>query len=243
MSFNYVVSMVRGKFMKNYKNYIHYVVVLLFIPLIIYAGVNVFSDRSYLFIATAITILAVISMLLTFEKNESSTRKLVVIAVLIAVTVVGRFLFAALPAFKPVTAIVVISAMFFGAEAGFLVGSLSAFISNIYFGQGPWTPFQMFSWGFIGFIAGIPYISAKLRQSKIYLTLYGLFAGVIYSLLMDIWTVMSMDGYFNVERYIAAIGLSLPFMAVYAISNVIFLWLTVKPIGEKLERLKKKYNI
>src|SRR5699024_6205055 len=171
---------------KNKKNILNLSIILLFIPIIIFTVVNVFADRSYLFIATAIAILAVISVFLTFEKNDTNTRKLVVLAVLIAISVVGRFVFAALPGFKPVTAIIVISAMFFGSEAGFLVGSLSALISNIYFGQGPWTPFQMFSWGVIGFIAGLPYISAKLKTSKVLLVIYGLFAGVAYSLMMDI---------------------------------------------------------
>src|SRR5699024_4394169 len=130
-----------------------------------------------------------------------NTRRMVILAVLVAISVVGRFIFAALPAFKPVTAIVVISAIFFGAEAGFLVGALSALISNIYFGQGPWTPFQMFSWGLIGFIAGLPYFRNKLKNNKVYLVLYGIIAGVAYSLIMDVWTVMSLDNTFTIKRY------------------------------------------
>src|SRR5699024_629579 len=228
--------MVRRQLMKQSKNILNYLIIIGLIPIIILIGVTVFSDRSYLFIATAVAILAIVSVFLTFEKNETNTRRLVVLAVLIAISVVGRFVFAALPGFKPVTAIIVISAMFFGSEAGFLVGSLSALISNIYFGQGPWTPFQMFSWGVIGFIAGLPYISAKLKTSIVLLVIYWLFAGVAYSLMMDIWTVMSMDSAFVWKRYITAVSLSAPFMAVYAVSNVIFLLITIKPIGEKLAR-------
>lgn len=229
--------------MKKYKSIVNYAIILLIIPLIIFIGVTVFADRSYLFIATAIAILAIVSVFLTFEKNATNTRRLVIIAVLIALTVVGRFIFAVLPGFKPVTAMVVISAIFFGSEAGFLVGSLSALISNIYFGQGPWTPFQMFSWGFLGFIAGLPYISARLKNSKTLLCIYGLLAGVAYSLIMDVWTVISIDSGFNWTRYVTVVSLSASFMAVYAISNVIFLLITIKPIGNKLERIKKKYNI
>lgn len=229
--------------MKPSKNILNYLLIIGLIPIIILIGVTVFHDRSYLFIATAVAILAIISMFLTFEKNETNTRRLVVLAVLIAISVVGRFIFVLLPGFKPVTAIVVISAMFFGSEAGFLVGSLSALISNIYFGQGPWTPFQMFAWGMLGFIAGFPYLSAKLRTSKVLLSLYGIFAGVAYSLMMDVWTVMAMDSSFNLSRYLAVVSLSFPFMIVYAVSNVVFLLITIKPIGEKLARIKKKYNM
>src|SRR5699024_11119747 len=165
------------------KKVVTILIVAVVIPLFISLGVIIFKDRSFMFISLLITISALIPVFLSFEKNESNTRKMVVLATLIALSVVGRFIFAALPGFKPVTAIVVISAIFFGAESGFLVGALSALISNVYFGQGPWTPFQMFTWGIIGFIAGFPYISEKLKSNKVYLILYGVFAGVMYSLI------------------------------------------------------------
>jgi len=227
--------------MKN--RWINYIILLLLIPITIWLGTAMFDDRKYVFISFVIVILTLIPFFLTFEKKDSSIRYMVIIAVMTALSVVGRFLFAAIPGFKPVTAIVIITAVYFGAEAGFLVGALTALISNIYFGHGPWTPFQMFSWGLIGFVAGLPFIRAMLRKNKLLLIVAGLFAGVFFSLLMDVWTVLSIDGIFNVKRYITAVGLSVPFMVTYAVSNVIFLLLTVKPIGEKLERIKKKYGI
>ncbi len=225
------------------KGKLSYLILLLFVPLTVYLGVTLFADRSYVFISFILVILSLIPFFISFERKESSTRYIVVIAVLVALSVVGRFLFAAIPAFKPVTAVVIIAAVFFGAEAGFLVGALSAIISNIYFGQGPWTPFQMMSWGMIGFIAGLPWMRAQLKDNKIMLVLYGVFAGIIYSLMMDVWTVISLDGVFNLKRYLAAISLATPFMITYAISNVIFLLLLMKPIGEKLERIKTKYGL
>lgn len=218
-------------------------IIFIMIPVLIAIGVTIFNDRSFLFISFMIAGLALIIVFLTFERKETNTRKMVVLATLIALSVVGRFIFAALPGFKPVTAIVVIAAIFFGSEAGFLVGALSALISNVYFGQGPWTPFQMFTWGFIGFLAGLPYISNKLKSSRSYLIFYGIFAGIMYSLMMDVWTVMSLDGTFNFSRYITIASLALPFMIAYAVSNVVFLLLTLKPIGQILERLKMKYGI
>lgn len=225
------------------KGKLSYLILLLFVPLTVYLGVTLFADRSYVFISFILVILSLIPFFISFERKESSTRYIVVIAVLVALSVVGRFLFAAIPAFKPVTAVVIIAAVFFGAEAGFLVGALSAIISNIYFGQGPWTPFQMMSWGMIGFIAGLPWMRTQLKDNKIMLVLYGVFAGIIYSLMMDVWTVISLDGVFNLKRYLAAISLATPFMITYAISNVIFLLLLMKPIGEKLERIKTKYGL
>src|SRR5690625_1157837 len=225
------------------KQWINYIVLLLLVPISIWIGVTMFDDRKYVFISFVIVILTIIPFFLTFENKDSSIRYMVVIAVMTALSVVGRFLFAAVPGFKPVTSIVILTATYFGAEAGFLVGALTALISNIYFGHGPWTPFQMFAWGMIGFIAGLPYIRKMMMNNKLLLVLFGLFAGVFFSLLMDVWTVLSIDGVFNVKRYITVVSLSVPFMVTYAVSNVIFLLVTVKTIGGKLQRIKTKYGI
>lgn len=218
-------------------------IVFIAIPSFVLLGIFVFKDRSFVFISLLIAILAMIPVFMSFESKETNIRRMVILATLITISVVGRFIFAAIPGFQPVTAIVVIAAIFFGSEAGFLVGAMSAIISNIYFGQGPWTPFQMFSWGIIGFIAGHTKLSEKLKTNRLLLVVYGIFAGIMYSLMMDVWSVMSLDGTFNVSRYVAIVSLSIPFMIAYAISNVLFLLLTIKPMSEKIQRLKMKYGI
>lgn len=218
-------------------------VILVIIPLLIFIGVVFLKDRSFLLISILIASFSFIPIYLSFEAKDIPTRRLVVLATLIAISVIGRIIFAIVPGFKPVTAIVVISALYFGAEAGFFVGSFSALISNIFFGQGPWTPFQMLAWGMLGFLAGLPFLRKRLCHNRFYLSLYGVFAGVVFSLMMDIWTTISLDGTFQWNRYIALVGLSTPFMFLYALSNVVFLLLTIGPIGNTLTRLKKKYKI
>ena len=219
------------------------IIIIILIPLCIDLGVIIFKDRKYNLISMIIAILSCIPIFLTFEKGETSTRRIVIIAVMIAISVAGRVAFTALQGFKPVAAIVIITAIYLGAEAGFLTGSMSAIISNIYFGQGPWTPCQMFSWGMIGFIAGLPFMQKLLLKNRVVLSIYGIFSGIIFSLIMDIWTTLSIDGIYNMKRYMAAVATSFPFMAIYAISNVVFLMLASKPFGEKLERIKIKYGI
>lgn len=219
------------------------IIIIILIPLCIALGVIIFKDRKYNLISMIIAVLSCIPIFIVFEKGETSTRRIVIIAVMIAISVAGRVAFTALQGFKPVAAIVIITAIYLGAEAGFLTGSMSAIISNIYFGQGPWTPFQMFSWGMIGFIAGIPFMQKLLLKNRVVLSIYGIFSGIIFSLIMDIWTTLSIDGIYNMKRYMAAVATSFPFMAIYAISNVVFLMLAVKPFGEKLERIKTKYGI
>ena len=102
-----------------------------------------------------------------YEKKKPQTRESVVLAVMIALTVASRMLFAFSPGFKPVSAMVIICGMAFGRESGFLCGSLSAVASNFFFGQGPWTPFQMLAWGMIGWISGILNQRKWLENSKI----------------------------------------------------------------------------
>jgi len=212
------------------------------IPLLIAAGVVLLHDRKYQIISILLAFLACVPFFISFEMREPNVREMVVLAVMTALSVAGRFLFAMVPGFKPVTAIVVITAIHFGPQAGFLTGALSAVLSNIYFGQGPWTPFQMFVWGLLGLLAGLLAKHGWL-QSRLALSLYGLLAGAAFSLLMDVWTVLAMDGTFAPMRYLVAVSSSFFFMAIYAVSNVVFLLTLSEPIGEKLERIKIKYGL
>ena len=95
--------------------------------------------------------------------------------------------------------------------------------------------------GAIGFIAGL--LANPLKRSSILLAVYGLFSGALFSLLMDTWTVLWQDGYFNLARYGAYVLSSLPWMAVYALSNVIFLLLFTPLVGKVLTRVKTKYGL
>lgn len=216
-------------------------VLLAAIPLVVLAGAVMFREKFYAWIALCVAVLSCLPLFYCFERKESSSRELTVLAVLIAMSAAGRFVFAWLPGFKPITAITVIAAVYLGREAGFAVGALSAVVSNFYFGQGPWTPFQMFAWGVIGFFAGL--LSRPMRKSRVLLCCFGALAGVLFSLTMDVWTTLWADSAFNFSRYAAAVLSALPITVEYAVSNVIFLLLLAKPIGEKLERIKKKYGL
>lgn len=223
------------------KKWLSYLLLCGLVPLTVLCGALLFGEKQYAFISLCVAVLSCIPFFLRFERSENDVRRLILIAVMVALSVIGRFLFTPLPGFKPVTAMVVITAMYFGSEAGFMTGALSAVISNFYFGQGPWTPFQMFSWGLIGLIAGI--IADPLKRSRVVLVIYAVLSGVLYSLLMDVWTVLWADGYFNFSRYLAAVVSAAQFTAVYAVSNVVFLLVFAKPIGKILARIRSKYGL
>jgi len=211
------------------------------IPLAVLLGVTAFRDRAYIWIALCVCLLACVPFFLSFEKRQSDTKRLMILAAMTAISVAGRALFYPLAHFKPVAAAVIITGMYLGGEAGFMCGALSALLSNFIFGQGPWTPFQMFSWGVIGLLAGI--MSKRLKKSLVLTCIFGALAGVLYSLLMDIWTVLWQDGGFSAQLYLAAITAAAGVTAVYAVSNVVFLLLLARPVGNKLQRLITKYGL
>lgn len=216
-----------------------------FLPFIAIPALVVFfafgSGRSQYALSTLLLVLmALILFSCGFERRKTGTRRLILVAVMSALSVMGRFIFSAIPGFKPITAMVVITAIYIGGEAGFLTGVLSAVISNFYFGQGPWTPFQMLAWGLIGLFAGAA--APLLKKNRAALSLYGLFAGAAYSLILDVWTVLWYNEGFDPALYGAAVIAALPYTILYAISNVVFLNLLARPFGEKLERVKIKYG-
>lgn len=215
---------------------------LVLIPLVILIGVKLFEDRSYHIISLIIAVLACIPFFIGFERGKTGARELVVIAVMSAISVLGRLIFAPLPGFKPVTAVVIITGIAYGMQAGFLTGALSAIVSNIFYGQGPWTPFQMFVWGFLGLLAGLIFTRGK-QPNVLLLILVGIAGGILFSVMMDVWSVLNFDGTWSWTRYLAFLASSLPFMAIYAVSNVVFLLVLTKPFLQKLNRIKEKYGL
>lgn len=204
-------------------------------------GVSIFEEKKYAFISVGLVVLACLFLVSGFDKRRTHIRRLVLIAVMTALSVIGRFFFAAIPGFKPMTALIVLTGMYLGCEAGFLCGALTAVLSNFYFGQGPWTPFQMFAFGMLGLLAGV--LHKLLKKSRVCLVLYAIFAGVAYSLLMDVWSVLWSYNGFVWSAYVAAFVTALPYTVSYAISNVVFLLLMRKSFGVKLNRMIVKYGV
>ena len=121
------------------KKWVSCIVLCLLTPAVVVGGTLLFAEKQYAWISLCIALLACVPFFLHFERKSGSTQTLILIAAMVALSVVGRILFTPLPGFKPVTAMVVLTAVYFGSEAGFMTGALSAVISNFWFGQGPWT--------------------------------------------------------------------------------------------------------
>lgn len=218
--------------------------ILIAVPVTIYIGFSFLDDRKYYFISLMIILETLIPFFLIFEKRKPQARELIVISVLCAIAVAGRAAFFMLPQFKPVAAIVITAGICLGGESGFMVGSVTGFVSNFFFGQGPWTPWQMFAFGIIGFLAGILFRKGILRKSRISLCIFGFAAVlVIYGGIMNPASVIMWQDRPSSEMFVTAYIMGLPFDLVHAASTAFFLWFLSEPMIEKIERIKIKYGL
>lgn len=217
---------------------------ILLSALLIFAGVFLLEDRRYMLISMGILILSFIPFAAMFEGKKPRAREITVTAVMIAIGVIGRAAFFMLPQFKPMTAVVIISGIALGGETGFVVGAMSALVSNMLVGQGPWTPWQMFALGIIGFISGLIFNDKNFERKKLIVGIYGFFAAfVIYGFILDTssvtMTVYSMNFQTALSVYLAGI----PFNLIHGAATFIFLMIIGNSMIRKLSRIKKKFGI
>lgn len=219
-------------------------IILILIPLTILFGMLYLDDRKYYFISMLIIIYTMLPFIMIFESREPQGRELVLIAVLTAIGVAGRGAFYMLPQFKPVVAIVIITGVSLGSESGFLVGALVGFVSNFFFGQGPWTPWQMFSFGIIGFLAGVLFQKNIIKKNKVSLCIYGgLATFFIYGGIMDFASLMMFTSRFSWKALLLTYGSGLWFNLIHAGATVFFLYIISDSMIEKIDRIKIKYGL
>lgn len=202
------------------------------------------GQRSY-YIASLVMMTFTLAVFFSaFEKRKPQTREIVVITVMVTLAVAGRLAFFMLPQFKPVVAIVILSGVCLGSEMGFVVGAMTGFVSNFFFGQGPWTQWQMIAFGSIGFLAGILEECHVLRKNRLSLCVFGgLATFFVYGGIMNPCAVIMFTENPTKEAFIAAYISGFWFDLIHSLATVIFLWFLTNPILQKLERVKKKYGI
>ncbi len=206
----------------------------------------------------------------TYESSTPRLRDIMPTVVLAALAAAGRILFAPIPDFKPVSAIAIIAGVVFGRKSGFMVGALAALASNFFFGQGPWTPWQMYAWGLVGYGAGllaaIPAKASKstdnsrlaecgegrssrkqplIEQHVVIIYIYGFVSCLIYGFILNAWSILSF--YHAQASGLAGILLvyatALPFDVTHGVATVVFLAALYAPWRRKLKRIKSKYGM
>ncbi len=221
------------------------VLIICFIPLTILAGVLYLGNQHYNVTAVLVLLECMLPFFFVFEGRKPKARELVTISVLCAIGVAGRAAFFMLPQFKPMLALTIISGVAMGGETGFLVGAVTMLVSNILFSQGPWTPWQMFAMGIIGFLAGILFRKGLLRRNKGSLAVFGAFSAVIiYGGIMNPAAAVMYNSAALTWQMLKAYYISgLPMDLVHAAATIIFLLLAAEPMLEKLDRIKVKYGL
>ncbi len=216
------------------------------IPVTLAGGIVFLHDRKYFFISILMVIETLALFFTVFESRRPRARELVLISVLCGIAVSGRAAFFMLPHFKPMSAVIIICGCLLGSETGFLVGAVSAFVSNFFYRQGPWTPWQMFAFGTLGLVAGLLTRSGIVKRNKAAVSVFGFFAVVIiYGGIMNpAAVIMSMNGEeINRQMFMAAYITGFPLDLVHAASTAVFLWFISDEFAEKLERIKLKYGL
>lgn len=215
-------------------------------------------QNSDLILAVLFLLLSALPFYFVFDKKKAQARDMVPIALMAAICVVGRAAFAIvpLPNFKPVSAIIIISGVAFGPEAGYLTGALAAILSNFLFGQGPWTPWQMFCWGMIGFLAGLFYKAGFFgkvgttaadeygkRRKSIRLCVFGFFAGFFFGWFMNLYHIIGYVSPISWQAVFATYASSFFVDVSHGICTTMILWLVGDLWVRKLLRIKKKFGL
>lgn len=185
---------------------------------------------------------AVLVLFAGFEASRPALRQVMPAAVLGALAAAGRILFAPIPDVKPVSAICILAGVVFGRRCGFMVGALAALVSNVFFGQGPWTPWQMYSWGLVGYLAGVLADAGAFKRRPAVLV-YGFLSALMYGALMNGWYVIGYVHPVTPPAILAAYAAGFPLDCLHGASTVVFLLALYVPWKAKLERIRAKYAL
>lgn len=215
---------------------------LLVIPATLYFGSQL-TGRWYYLTSTLVIIELMIPFLLSYEKKKPQARELVVLSVMCALAIVGRIAIP-IPHFKAIFAIIMISGIAFGPEAGFIVGAMSAFVTNFYFGQGPYTPWQMFAYGAGGMLAGFLFAKGRIQRHPVVMAVFG-FAAVVCFVgpLLDTSSVFQMLTEIRWDTAWPIYVSGFPVNVSQGICTALVMLLFGKPLLEKLDRVKLKYGM
>ena len=230
--------------MKNKKSRIIFAAVM-FMIITAFALYLLWDGKYYMQLSVIIMILSCVPFFARFEAKDNKAEEIVLIAIMAATASVARIPFTAVPSVQPVTFLIMAAAYVFGAETGFMTGAVAAIVSNIFLGQGAWTPWQMFTWGLVGLISGSLRKTPFMKNQWLRM-LTGFVFGFMFGIIMDSWTVLSMlstEGNFSFELLIFYSQTAFLFNLIHALSNVFFLAVFFKPLVKILERIKKKYGL
>lgn len=220
-----------------------YLLIILIVLFILLVVTYIFFPQQHYFLLSVVIIGSIILFFFyRFEVKQVKAREIVLLAMLAALAAISRVPFAGLPSVQPTSFIIISTGLVFGAESGFLVGAVAALVSNVFLGQGPWTPWQMFSWGLMGFSAGLLRHYPLMQRLSVQ-CVFGFLWGFLYGWLMNVWIIVSNVQNLSWEFVIGIYVSSISHDIAHAISNVIFIVIFSNKWVNILHRFKKKYGL
>ncbi len=210
---------------------------IIFTTLLLLFLLNSTTNINWALSASIIIIAIILLILARFEASKININYLVLTAALSAFAAVSRIVFVGIASFQPMTFIIMIAGYTWGSQAGFLTGMVSAFVSNLYLGQGPWTPWQMLSWGLCGLVAGwLGKNQDKLRY--IPFIILAVLGGLFFGLIMNLWHWLAFTFPLTWPTLIAILAISLPFDMMHSGGNVLFAIIFAGPFFKILHKYK-----
>ncbi|HVY77996.1 MAG TPA: prenyltransferase/squalene oxidase repeat-containing protein [Solirubrobacterales bacterium] len=176
-----------------------------------------------------------------YERSRPPAQVVALVAALAALAIAGRIAFAAFPNVKPTTDIVVFAGYALGPAPGFAVGALAGLVSNFWFGQGPWTPWQMAGWGMCGVMGAALALGAR-NAGRLTLAAVCGFAGIAYGLLLNFSLMATYGGDLSLERFLALEARAVPFDVAHVVGNVAFALLAGPAMVRMLVRFRQRFQ-
>jgi len=199
--------------------------------------------RSYYIAALLIICEMMFPLFFAFENRKPQARELVVISVLCAIAIVSRVAIP-IPHFKPTFAVIILSAVALGPEAGFIIGAVTAFGSNFFAGQGAFTPWQMMSYGAGGLLAGMLSRWGLLSRKPLKLAIFGFFSVVLWvGPLLDLCVLFLAPINMSASSVMALFASGFIPNIIQASCTALTITLLGRPFLEKLDRIKIKYGM
>ncbi|PAK83064.1 ECF transporter S component [Lentilactobacillus parakefiri] len=199
------------------------------------------KTKHFLLFSFMILLCTILPAYWRFERTPLKTQTLMFLAILIALAVAGRVPFASIPSVQAASFVIILGGISLGPELGFVVGSATALVSNMFLGQGPWTPWQMFAWGLMGLSAGLIGYT-KLRHRLLFMILFGGAWGFVYGWIMDLWFALAYVHPLTVKSFILAFVASFSFDLAHCLSNVVLIALLYRFWEKLIKRLDQKYR-
>lgn len=178
-----------------------------------------------------------------YERSRPSSRVVAAVAMLAALAVVGRVAFAAVPSVKPTTDVIVLTGYSLGGAPGFMVGATTALVSNFYFGQGPWTAWQMVAWGGAGAGGALLARVTSRRAGRYTLALWCAFTGLAFGAFMNLGTVVGYAGSDVSGGFVAVLVQALPFDIAHAVGNFVFCLAFGPGLVRVLHRMRERSTV